>query len=185
MKRTFIAIKVNSAATLSDVLNNLKEELKNESVRWVNTGKMHITLAFLGDTSEESIREVSVMLGERCTGYGKFDFTLSGLGVFRNMNDPKVIWAGIGNSEKLEELFLKVKEGLNEIGIATEERDFNPHLTLGRIKWLKNKKNLEGIISKFRDQKFQVVTVDEVIFYESILQQTGPLYLPIKVIKLT
>ena len=185
MKRTFIAIKVNTTRTLYDVLDNLKAELKNESVRWVDAGKMHITLAFLGDTSEESIRDVSVMLREKCSGYGRFDFILSGIGVFKTINDPKVIWAGIGNSEKLAELFQKVKDGLEEIGIKTEERDFKPHLTLGRIKWIKDKISLEGIISKFRVQEFQVVTVDEVIFYESILQQTGPLYLPIKVIKLT
>ncbi|MGD0582504.1 MAG: RNA 2',3'-cyclic phosphodiesterase [Bacteroidales bacterium] len=185
MKRTFIAVKIEAGEKLVEVFNVLKEDLMNESVRWVDIGKMHITLAFLGDTSEETIREVSVMLRNVCNGFGQFSFSLAGLGVFRNMNDPRVIWGGIGNSEKLAALFTLVESGLHETGIETEEREFKPHLTIGRIKWIKEKKALEAAVSKYSGFKFQDVNVTEVIFYESILQQTGPLYLPIKVFKLS
>jgi RNA 2',3'-cyclic 3'-phosphodiesterase len=185
MKRTFIAVRIEAGEKLAEVFNILKEDLKSESVRWVDINKMHITLAFLGDTSEETIREVSVMLRDACSGFGKFSFTLTGLGVFRNLNDPRVIWAGIENSGKLADLFRVVKSGVDKTGIEIEEREFKPHLTLGRIKWLKNKKALEEAVLKYKGHKFQDVEVGEVCFYESILQQTGPLYLPIKVFKLS
>jgi 2'-5' RNA ligase len=185
MKRTFIAVKVDAGERLAKVFDILKGDLKNESVRWVDIHKMHITLAFLGDTSEETIREVSEILRELCSTFNLFDFTLARLGVFRNINDPKVIWAGIENSEKLTDLFQVIKSGLEKAGINTEEREFKPHLTLGRIKWIKNKSSLEEIIKRYNDNKFQDVKVKEVIFYESVLQQTGPLYLPIKVFRLS
>jgi RNA 2',3'-cyclic 3'-phosphodiesterase len=154
-------------------------------VRWVDIHKMHITLAFLGDTSEEMIREISVMLRELCSNFGKFVFTLSSLGVFKSLNDPKVIWVGIEDSEKLTDLFKLIKTGLDKLEVPTEEREFKPHLTLGRIKWIKDKRPLQDLLKKYSDYKFQGVNVTEVIFYESILQQTGPLYIPIKVFRLS
>jgi 2'-5' RNA ligase len=185
MKRTFIAVRVDAGEMLREVFDILKTALKGESVRWVDISKMHITLAFLGDTSEEMISEVSDKLRSVCDNFKKFEFAISGIGVFRNLNDPRVIWAGIENSGTFSELFKLVKSGLDETGISTEEREFKPHLTLGRIKWLKDRKALEGLVSKYSDHKFQIVNVTEVIFYESILQQSGPLYLPIKVFRLS
>jgi len=185
MKRTFIAVKVDPGERITEVFDAMKEDLRNESVRWVDIHKMHITLAFPGDTSEEMIREISVMLRELCGNSGKFDFSLSRLGVFKSLNDPKIIWAGIENSEKLTGLFKDIKAGLDKLEVPTEEREFKPHLTLGRIKWIKDKQLLADLLKKYSDYKFQDVNVSEVIFYESILQQTGPLYIPMKVFKLS
>jgi 2'-5' RNA ligase len=185
MKRTFIAVRVDAGMHLAEVFNSLKEDLKDESVRWIDIHKMHITLAFLGDTSEDTIREVSEMLRKLCSNFRQFDFTIARLGVFKNLNDPRVIWAGIDNSENLAGLFKGIKSGLDDSGIKTEEREFKPHLTLGRIKWIGNKTSLEEVIKRYNDHKFQDVRVTEVIFYESILQQTGALYLPVKVFSLS
>jgi 2'-5' RNA ligase len=109
---------------------------------------------------------------------------VTGIGVFRNIADPRVIWAGLESFEKLAELFKIIKEGLKGIGISIEEREFKPHLTLGRVKWLKSRSILERLIEQFSKTDFQEVSVSEVIFYESILQQTGPLYLPLYIARL-
>jgi 2'-5' RNA ligase len=105
--------------------------------------------------------------------------------VFRNLNDPRVIWVGIENREKLAELSKAIKSGLDKAGITTDEKEFRPHLTLGRIKRIKNKTSLEEVINKHSNHKFQDVRVTEVIFYESILQQSGSLYIPIKTFSLS
>ena len=185
MKRTFIAVKIETGEKLKDLVSTLASEMKGDPIRWVNTDHLHITLAFLGDTDDETVKKVISMLESNCTGFGEVYFTVSGLGVFRNISDPRVIWAGIESDDKFGRLFNIIKEGLASIGIAIEERQFKPHLTLGRVKRLKNKSTLERMIGQFGRTTFQEVSVSEVVFYESILQQTGPLYLPLYIAKLT
>ena len=69
--------------------------------------------------------------------------------------------------------------------MVIEERAFKPHLTLGRIKWIKNKPVLEDLLKRYSDYKFQDVNVTEVIYYESVLQSTGSIYIPIKTFRLS
>jgi 2'-5' RNA ligase len=184
MKRTFIAVKIETGEKLKDLVSTLASEMKGDSIRWVNTDHMHITLAFLGDTADGTVKRVISMLESICMGFGGINFKISGLGVFRNIGDPRVIWAGIESDDKFEKLFNIIKEGLASTGIAIEERQFKPHLTLGRVKRLKNKSILERMIGQFSEATFQEVSVSEVVFYESILKQSGPEYLPLYIAKL-
>ncbi|HVN57072.1 MAG TPA: RNA 2',3'-cyclic phosphodiesterase [Bacteroidales bacterium] len=185
MKRTFVATRVDAGENLKKLLNHLAEELRGESVKWVEPSRMHITLAFVGETSEEMIRDISAMLAKKLGGLEPFTFSLEGLGVFRSISDPRAVWAGIRDDGKLGILHEAVRSGLSGIDIPVEDRGFTPHLTLGRIKWLKNRKTLERLISEYREVQFQDVRVSEVIFYESILQPAGPLYIPIKIFRLS
>jgi 2'-5' RNA ligase len=179
MKRTFIAISIKAGKNLEDVLTHLRSELKRDSVRWVDPGNMHLTLAFLGDTQEDIIEEVSKMLIDRCKDLFEFDFIVSGLGVFKNPENPRVIWAGIERSEAFTGLSGTINTGLYDLGIKTEDRQFKPHLTLGRVRSLKNTGSLKSLLQKYDGMIFQEAKVSEIVYYESVLQQTGPIYTPI------
>jgi 2'-5' RNA ligase len=176
MKRLFIAVKVNPEGELLRMISSLKALLGAENIKWVDTANIHLTLEFLGDTDEKRIRILGNMLKEKCTGFGPFDFVLAGLGVFKNFRDPRVIWIGIQSPEKLAILNNIISEGLKSSGFRIEERRFKPHLTLGRVKSCKDTENLKSVLEKYRDQQFQVVHVNEIILFESILSQTGPIY---------
>ena len=67
---------------------------------------------------------------------------------------------------------------MKSTGFVIEERQFKPHLTLGRVKSVRDTENLKKVLEKYRDDEFQKVEVKEVILYESILMQTGPIYKP-------
>jgi RNA 2',3'-cyclic 3'-phosphodiesterase len=179
MKRIFIAIKVNPESELLRMFSSLKAALGAENIKWVDTASIHLTLAFIGDTEEKRIRVLSSMLKERCAGFGEFDFNLTGTGVFKNLRDPRVLWAGIQSAERLIQLNNIIAEGLKLDGFEIEERQFKPHLTLGRIKSVKNIENLKTMLERYKDNQFQIVHVNEVILFESILVQTGPLYKPL------
>ncbi len=176
MKRIFIAVKVEPGETILKMISLLKAGLSSENIKWTNPANIHITLAFLGDTEEEKIGIISGMLKEKCEGFGKFELILKGAGVFKNMDDPRIIWTGIEPSEKLNQLNGLIKSGLKNLGINIEDRPFNPHLTLGRIKYLKPENKLKELIEGYRDNVLQKVPVNDVILYESILLQTGPQY---------
>jgi 2'-5' RNA ligase len=184
MKRTFIAVKIDRDEKLEKEVQSIRSQLKNESVKWVDLNQIHITLSFLGNTSEGSIKDVSEMLNTRLHNFGDVEFTISGIGVFKSLADPRVIWAGISESVRLTELSDLIKKGLNELGILTEEHSFNPHITLGRIRSVKNPGTLRKLIDEYDGVDFQKANISEVVFFESILQQTGPLYVPLKKIRL-
>ena len=184
MKRIFIAIKIEPENNLLRIHSSLKSLLVSEKINWVDPANVHLTLAFLGDTEEDRIKVAAIMLKQKCTGFGEFDFNLSGTGVFKDYRDPRVIWIGINESEKLAELFGRIKTGLEDSGFKTEDRHFRPHITIGRIKSLKNVVALKSAVEKYRDSEIQRVTVQEVILYESILKPTGPVYKPAGIFKL-
>jgi 2'-5' RNA ligase len=176
MKRIFIGVEVVPGKEFTRILSLLRKICGNDRVKWVEQSNIHITLAFLGDTEADRIGDINAMLDIRCGGSGSFDLVLKGLGVFKNLNDPRIIWAGIESPEKLTLLHGAIKSGLNDCGIKIEERSFKPHLTLGRIKELKNTDLIKKFIEDFRENVIQKVTVNEVIIYESILLPSGPVY---------
>jgi 2'-5' RNA ligase len=176
MKRVFIAVKVNPDAGLLRMIPALKSALAKENIRWVDPVNLHITIAFLGDTEDGKIKILAGMLKDKCSGFHEFDFMLSGAGVFKNYRDPRVIWAGIKSPENLYTLENEIAEGLKSAGFVIEERQFKPHLTLGRVKSVTDTGNLKNILDRYRDIEFQKVEVKEVILFESVLTRTGPVY---------
>ncbi len=184
MKRIFIAIKIEPENTFLRIYSSLKAVLGNEKINWVDPSNIHLTLAFLGDTEEDRIKVAAIMLKQQCNGFGEFDFNLSGAGVFKDFRDPRVIWIGIGNSEKLVELHEVIKTGLDDTGFKTEDRPFRPHITIGRIKSLRDPGALRSAVEKYKDSGIQKVNVQEVILYESILKPAGPVYKPIGIFKI-
>jgi 2'-5' RNA ligase len=176
MKRIFIALKVEAGDVLLRMLSSLKSLLGNEKIKWVDPGNIHLTLAFLGDTEDDRIKVAGIMLKNVCSGFGEFDFTLTGAGVFKNYNDPKVIWIGIEESEKLIKLNDIINTGLKDTGFKVEDRQFRPHLTIGRIRFIKNIDTLKSALDMYQNTLVQKVHVSEIILYESILKPTGPIY---------
>jgi RNA 2',3'-cyclic 3'-phosphodiesterase len=176
MKRIFIAVKVEPGIGLMRAAATIKSLLASETIKWTDPGNTHLTLAFLGDTDEKRIKILTRMLSERCSGFGEFSFTLEGMGVFKNFREPRVIWAGVKQAERLTELSGAVNSGLAETGFVVGERSFRPHLTLGRIRTIRNTENLKEAVERYIGTEFQKVTVGEVILFESILMQAGPVY---------
>ncbi len=179
MKRVFVAIKVDPGETLINWISSIHKALSRESIKWTEPDNLHITLAFLGDTEESVIKKLSAALKDRCNGYGSFELIIRGAGVFKSLNDPRVIWTGIESSEMLSGLNLLVRQGIEDTGIELENRPFRPHLTLGRIRTLNPHSGLDELIQKNRTIELQRATVNEIILYESILLKTGAVYKPL------
>jgi RNA 2',3'-cyclic 3'-phosphodiesterase len=179
MKRVFIAIKTDAEAELLRMISSSKALLASERIKWVDPANIHLTLAFLGYTEEKRIKILGTMLKEKCAGFHDFEFVLAGAGVFKNYRDPKVIWAGIRSSDRLSELNNAIASGLKEEDFNVEVRPFRPHLTIGRIRSITDAENLKNVLARYKETEFQTVPVKEVILFESILMQTGPLYKPL------
>jgi 2'-5' RNA ligase len=179
MKRIFVAIEVEAGGEMQRITATLKALLGNENIKWVDIRNMHVTLAFLGDTEEDRIKSLAGVIKEKCAGFGDFEVTISGTGVFRNFRDPRIIWAGINPQEELIRLGELVKNALRQEGFHIDDKPFRPHITLGRIKNIKDNQNLKQVLDKYSKAEPQTVSVKEVILFESILKQTGPVYRPL------
>lgn len=178
MKRIFIAIKIDPEPLFISMNSTLRSLLANEKINWVDPANLHITLAFLGDIEDERITMTSIILKKICTDFREFRFILRGSGIFKNYNDPRVIWCGIDQSEEIITLNDKIMTGLIDAGFKFEERQFKPHITIGRIKMIRNKELLKEAVEKFQSTFKQEVFVREVILFESILKPSGPVYKP-------
>ena len=66
-----------------------------------------------------------------------------------------------------------------------EDRPFNPHLTLGRVKRINSKEELKTLVEHYINYEIQIVPVNEVILFESILLNSGPVYKPLTRIELS
>lgn len=184
MKRTFIAVKVAPSAMLTEVMNKLRSELKGEEINWVDPDKLHITLFFLGDTAEDEIVDVKDMLSDISNDFASFTFSLNSLGMFPHRENPRVIWAGVDESDELDWLQGMISDELEYMGFESDNREFRPHLTLGRIKEIQDMEKLEALLDEYQDQEFQKVQVKDLFYYQSVLKPGGPVYQSLRNYKL-
>ncbi|MFO7722468.1 MAG: RNA 2',3'-cyclic phosphodiesterase [Bacteroidales bacterium] len=176
MRRIFAAIEVNPEPALLHLLSEAGSRFSRERIRWVRPEQMHLTLKFFGETPEEKIGEICSRFEGVAVMHHPFSCTLQGLGLFGSRYAPRVVWAGIRDDAPLRQLGEDVLDASSEAGFPRERLPFVPHLTLGRIAAVQNKKGLSDWISAYRDTTFQVLRVNRFILFESKLKSTGALY---------
>jgi 2'-5' RNA ligase len=147
-----------------------------EKINWVRKDQMHLTLAFLGDTEENTIPGIVSGIETVMKAHHSFTLSLSGLGIFRNIHDPRVIWTGCEAVKEFRDVKRETDTVLSELGFETDERPFSPHLTLGRIKLTRHPNHLAQLIGMYTDTLFQTDTIRKIILYESRLTTDGPEY---------
>ena len=91
---------------------------------------------------------------------------------------------GIEPSADLASIMKIIRDKLNVIGYEPDRQNLVPHLTLGRINFLKDKKLFQQIIDQNKGISSQEIKVDRFILFESILKKEGPVYLALKTFQL-
>src|SRR6266446_1706418 len=135
MTRTFIALELDESLQhfLGNVIHRLAQQLP--SVRWVNPSGIHLTLAFLGELSDEQLPAAKQAADAAAQQITPFEFRLKELGMFGSQRQPRVIWMGIEESSgNLFRLHGVLNRELELRGFEVDSRPFSPHLTLARIK---------------------------------------------------
>ncbi len=133
--RVFVALELPSAIKAAAVAIQ-RELMKSESsVGWVRAEGMHLTLKFFGEVSPSRLPEIEKALGSAAEGTGSVKITVRGIGVFPNPKNPRVVWLGIlPEDDRLKRLQERIDRALAPLGFPPENREFRPHLTLGRVK---------------------------------------------------
>jgi RNA 2',3'-cyclic 3'-phosphodiesterase len=184
MKRLFAAIKVNPEEQLLRTFADLKKRLSDEKITWVNEQKIHITMKFFGDTKEEQIPIIETVCNEIVTAHRRFGLHLENVGIFGSSYNPRVIWFGIRENKTIAQLANELLDTLQENGFPRDNQHFRPHLTIGRIKHIQNKRYFQQVLDQFKNCYLQRVPVDQMELIESKLTPHGPVYTTINSFKL-
>ena len=128
--RAFIALELPGA--FADEVAALSRALGEICAgRFVADENHHLTLAFLGDVGEAEARSAMAALDEACAGVGPVRLNATGLGIFGRARDA-TLWLGIEKDPQLMALAERVRSELSTRGLAYDEKDFLPHVTLAR-----------------------------------------------------
>jgi RNA 2',3'-cyclic 3'-phosphodiesterase len=100
--------------------------------KWVDPGNFHLTLRFIGETSEDTAADIDDALSRLRAR--RFTLQVAGTGVFGGGDKPHSLWAGVERSAELLGLRDKVEHTLIRVGLPPEPRKFAPHVTLARLR---------------------------------------------------
>jgi 2'-5' RNA ligase len=179
--RAFVAIELPSSvkSALSQLQDNLKRS-EHASVKWVNTGSIHLTLKFLGNIATETIPELTKVLSEAARGITPFHLELGEMGVFPNLRAPRVVWVGIrGEIATLSVLQENIESALIPLGFPPESRAFSPHLTLGRVREKASpgeRRSLGQAVASSKVASMEPFPVDSLSLMRSTLTREGAVY---------
>ncbi len=174
--RLFIAIDIpeHIKREISELIDILRKY--DVDIKWVIPENIHITLKFLGATPETLIGKIRESLLPIVSSYEPFYISIQSTGVFPNEKYPKVMWIGIMDSDLLKELRDSIETTSSLLGFQKDDKEFHPHLTLGRVRDQKGMLSLKKELKMFRDKLFGDFLVDQVKLMKSELKPKGAEY---------
>ena len=128
LHRIFIAINLPEGIKMK--LLEYKNKWPELLARWTTKENLHLTLAFLGNTSDRELAEVCALLKKAGERHSPFSLAFTKIAYGPDAKRPKMIWA-VG--EKSAELLALQKDIQKTAGLEASQ-PFSPHLTLARLK---------------------------------------------------
>lgn len=174
MPRLFIGIPLpdNYKKRIGALTRALDKQLHSK-VKWTRAENAHLTLKFLGQVEEERVGAIRRALSD--IEFPGFSLAAGECGCFPNQRKPRVIWTGLRlGAEECKELASAVDKALADVGFEREDREFQSHLTLGRVKRL-GQDDWETALQN-GDSQWPEIEVGSFVLWESELTHEGPIY---------
>lgn len=180
--RTFLAVTI--PLEIKNKIEKFIEEFKYETnkkrsdIKWVKTENIHITIYFFGNVGNQDLSILSNKLPEIGNTYPPFEISIKGVSAFPKPESPRVIWCGIiDNSNTLRKTNGFVRDIIrdNNLNVDIDNREFSPHLTIGRVKGRYCDSLVKKIISS-ELREFGSFIINELVLFSSTLTKYGPIY---------
>ena len=184
MIRAFIA--VNLAPSVVEEIAKVQAVLRCAdgeagAVRWTRVENMHLTLKFLGNIDQHQVAPILTRLRHVGRDCPAFQVEARQLGGFPNLKRPRVIWAGLHGNANAEDLqgeqhspltglSKAIEPALSELDFPAEQRDFRPHVTLGRVRSQRGWDRVLPLVQDYRHVSFGTSVIDRVSLYRSDLR---------------
>lgn len=164
--RLFIAVSLPEE--IKQNLFELQQKLPEAKLNLVR--EFHLTLKFLGEVKESEVSKLKEALAK--VKLEKFRAGLSKIGVF-DESFIKVVWVGVEPEEKITKLQQEVEKALS--GMFPKDNRFTSHVTLARVKYVKNKKEFIEKLAKIKIEKLSFA-VQSFQLVKSNLTEEGVVY---------
>jgi 2'-5' RNA ligase len=177
LKRLFIAIEISHE--IKKEIAELQSKLKQAGVdaSWTRPEGIHLTLKFLGEVEETKVPEIMTALSVLSKDRTGFRIEIAGAGAFPNPKNARVVWVGVsGETDKLASLQAAIEDKTAQLGFKRENREFQPHLTLGRIKYISSRETWLKELDEIKNVKLSALDVHTVSLMKSDLKPSGALY---------
>jgi len=170
--RCFVAIELPEE--VKKELQRLQLEIKNRGSNDLKASfnkTYHLTLKFLGELTPEKIEYVEKSLSS-CK-FKKFSLTLDNTGVFPSESYVRVVWVGVKPEDDVKNLQKDIDEALQKD--FKKEKQFKSHLTLARVKYVKDKEEFLQLLQQIKINKIKFA-VNEFKLMRSTLTAEGHVY---------
>ncbi len=178
--RSFIAFDLENEQVLNRLLAVQKLLIETGAdLRLVAPQNIHVTIRFLGEISPSMVDKVYEKM--KNVKFSPFTIQLRGLGVFPNINYPRVVWAGMTTGEEqLKSIFSQLEPQIRILGFEPDVHGFSPHLTIARVRSSANKQHLAELLNKKADYDFGIIKAECLKLKRSQLSPKGPTYSTLK-----
>ncbi len=192
MIRTFLAVEVSNEVrtAIAQVQDDLKQRLAGHlptdiRMAWGQPNSFHLTIRFLGNTDKQLLDPMREAMAIVRRSHPTIQIPLDRLQAFPNLQKPRVLWVGPSEqwrtseaARQLTALHREIEACCHSLGFAPDDKLFNPHLTLARIKagerevgqWLAQ----SGVCE--RPLSLGEVRIGPLVLVKSSLRPTGPVY---------
>jgi RNA 2',3'-cyclic 3'-phosphodiesterase len=138
---------------------------------------IHVTLHFFAALWADDVERLIGAATACAKVQSCFFVKVAGIGVFPNMQSPRILWAGI---EQGKDEIIKIKQALDQkllpLGLPIDKRSFVPHLTIGRVKACKDVSRFQERITANAHFSLPEVEMRELNVIQSTLTPKGPVY---------
>lgn len=139
--RTFLAIEI--PPPIHTLIRQTQQELETrlaaahhgQTIRWTAPAAVHLTVRFLGESTDEQRRLLQGVLPRLATEQKPFTLTVQEVGCFPHVHAPTIIWLGLQPTDQtLFQFQAQIEQAAQAAGFAAERKPFRPHLTIGRMR---------------------------------------------------
>jgi 2'-5' RNA ligase len=192
--RTFVAIPIPREGPAPRFLEACQGRLKQAGgdVRWTRPEQWHITLRFIGETTDAVRLRLEDVIRETAAMYEPLEIRLDGWGVFPENGRPRVVWAGAEAPDITEmpygrhyewprslDLQYSIEQAARAVGVPMRRDDYFPHVTLARTKPPKDIGPLLNILRNEPPPPGAAFTATHITLFQSVLSPEGSTYTPL------
>ena len=149
------------------------------ALRRVKAENLHVTLAFLGQTPDDRLGDVTAAAQEAAASVPPFTLTFDRAGRFPERGRPRVVWLGIADgASSVLELGTAVYGSLRSRRLRFDERPLAPHLTLARVVEDASAAEAKTVGAALEELAVESAgfEVKEIAVVQSVLSPKGPRY---------
>jgi len=180
--RGFIAVDIPTSPSLEVFATELRRT--SPALKVVDTGQLHLTLKFLGETEEGLVPEIVTAIREACASIHPFEVRVRGTGAFPSLSRMNVIWVGIEGAEPLARVAESLEESLEALGFPREKRAWKAHVTLARVKGRPDLDRVRRTLETQATDAFGIHGIDAVHLKKSSLTPQGAQYSAVDTVRL-